>query len=151
MSAESPKELRASSFPRGSLLDRAQESEIQSLSGLQSEVDRLVSQKAQTPTDAKTMACLFGAGLAGRFTRLGTLSSAGNPLSPSLLWGLSHMSALAGESAVFAGLERGLTSPKGQARFQSFAKSWASAAINLGSLKLLGGISEGQKLILQHL
>src|SRR4030095_17170478 len=90
-------------------------------------------------------------GWAGRFTRLGTLSSAGNSWAPSLLWGLSHRSALAGDSAVFAGLERGLTSPKGQARFQSFAKSWASAAINLGSLKLLGGISEGQNLILQHL
>src|SRR5262245_48868896 len=129
MSADSPKGIPFPSVLRGSLLDRVQKSENPAFSEIQSEVDGLVSHAADTAADGKTMACLFGAGLAGKLVRLGTLSSAGFSWVPWITRGLSHATALAGESAVYAGMERGFNSLDGHFPHQDFLKAWAGAAI----------------------
>jgi formylglycine-generating enzyme required for sulfatase activity len=114
-------------------------------------VNGLVSNAISTVSDGKTMASLFGAGLVGRFIRLGAVAAAGKSLAPLAVQGLSHVTALAGESAVFAGTERKFAEWEGHAPIQSFQKDWARALINLGSIKLLGGAAQGQNLLMQHL
>src|SRR4030095_12703575 len=150
MSGDSTKGI--SSPFRGGILDRAQP-HIQNtaLSETQSEVDQLVGNAIATVSDEKTMASLFGAGLAARFVRLGTVAASGQSLAPLAVQRISHATALAGESAAFASMERGFARLEGHAVTQSFQKDWARAAINLGSIKLLGGAAQGQNLMVQHL
>src|SRR4029434_3590316 len=52
---------------------------------------------------------------------------------------------------MFTSLERGFAHLEGHVPTQSFPKAWASAAISLGSIKLLGGGARGQNSIVQHL
>src|SRR4030095_6693640 len=102
-------------------------------------------------SDEKMMASLFAAGAAGSLIRLGTLAEAGESIAPLAAEAMSHVTALAGESAVFAGMERKFAQWQGHKPTQGFQKDWARAAINLGSIKLLGGAARGQNLITQHL
>src|SRR4030095_8236762 len=149
MSGSSTKGI--SSPSRGSILDRVQpQTQSTALSESQSEVNQLVGNAISTVSDEKMMASLFTAGLAGRFIRLGTVATTGKSLVPIAVQGLSHATALAGESAVFAGTERKFAEWGGHARTQLFQKDWARAAINLGSIKLFGGVAAGQNLITQH-
>src|SRR5215467_15121418 len=137
---------------RASLLDRANShSQNRSLSQVQSEVDGLVGSAVSTVSDEKMMASLFAAGAVGRFIRLGTVAASGKSLAPLAIQAMSHVTALAGESAVFAGMERKFAQWEGHAPTQSFQKDWARAFLNLGSLKLLGTAAQGQNLFLQHL
>src|SRR4030095_305464 len=151
MSTGFPKGISSLSS-RTSLLDRADpHTKTKAHSELQSEVDRLVGSAVSTVSDEKMMASLFAAGAAGSFIRLGTLAESGKSFGPLAAEAMSHVTALAGESAVFAGMERKFAQWQGHKPTQSFQKDWARAAINLGSLKLLGGAAGGQNLITQHL
>src|SRR5262249_45692502 len=107
MSLDSPKGVSFPSLRRGGLLDRPDPVQNRSLSDLQSEVDQLVRNAVATISDGKTMASLLGAGLVGKLVRLGTVAAAGESLAPLLVRGASYATALAGESAAFAGMERG--------------------------------------------
>src|SRR4030095_6280292 len=147
MSGDSTKGIFSPS--RGSILDRVQpQAQSTALSETQSEVDQLVGNGIAMVSDEKMMASLFTAGAAGKFIRLGTVASSGKSLAPLFVQGFSHATALAGESAVFAEMERNLAD---HAPTHAFQKDWARAFINLGSLKLLGGAATGQHLIVQHL
>src|SRR5262245_26139564 len=137
---------------RASLLDRADpHTQTKPLSPTQSGVDTLVGSAVSTVSDEKMMTSLFAAGAVGRFIRLGTVAASGKSLAPLAVQTMSHVTALAGESAVFAGMERKFAQWEGHASTQSFQKDWARAFLNLGSLKLLGTTAQGQNLLLQHL
>src|SRR5262245_3142580 len=136
---------------RASLLGRANpNTETKPLSPIQSEVDSLVGSAVSTVSDEKMMVSLFAAGAAARFIRVGTVAASGN-LSRLAVQAMSHATALAGESAVFAGMERRFAQWEGRTLTQSFQKDWARAAISLGSIKFFGGPAKGQNLIAQHL
>src|SRR4029453_5404894 len=142
----------SSTSPRAGLLERAPlPGTNQSSTSLQREVDQLVINAVQSASDGKTMFSLFASGLAGRFARLGTLSVFGNSPASLAVRGFSQVSALAGESAIFTSLERGFAHLEGHVPTQSFPKAWASAAISLGSIKLLGGGGRGHNSIVQPL
>src|SRR5262245_41669710 len=128
---------------RASLLDRADpHTQTKPLSPTQSEVDALVGSAVSTVSDEKMIVSLIAAGAASRFIRLGTAAALGN-LSPLAIQAMSHATALAGESAVFAGMERKFAQWEGHAPTQGFQKDWARAFINLGSLKLFGTAAQG--------
>src|SRR4029450_12095767 len=98
MSGNSTKGIFSPSH-RGSILDRIHpKAQNTSLSEIQSEVDELVGNALVRAPEEKRRASLFGAGLAGRFIRLGTVAASGKSLAPLALWGISHATALAGES-----------------------------------------------------
>src|SRR4029453_17506092 len=129
------------------LLDRV--SSTSTLSSDQILVDQLVDNSLSEATKGSTLLAMLGAGYAFRLTRLGTMGlpiTEGHSLLTTLSRGASYAVALAGESATFAGIERGFHSSR-----TSFAKDWARAFISLGSIKLLGTAAQGQSLILQHL
>src|SRR4030095_7663203 len=135
----------------GSILDRGSpKSPQKSLTDIQSEVDQLVGNSVKVATDEKMIASFLGAGLVGRFVRLGTVGC-GSSFAPPLLRWASHATSLAGESAAFAGLEREFGRLDGHAPTKPFQVDWARAAINLGSLKFLGGAARSENLIVQHL
>src|SRR5262249_22289805 len=138
--------LGVSLRPDSGLLDRAVSHS--SLTQNQNLVDQTVSSSIDEATKGSTLLAMFGAGAVSRLTRTGVMSLAvgEGTLLPLMARGGSYAIALANESATFAGIERGFHPSQ-----TSFEKDWARAFINLGSLKLLGTMAEGQNLILQHL
>src|SRR5215467_7108347 len=130
------------------LLDRAGSSSSP-LSENQNLVDQMVSSSLSEATKGSTLLAMLGAGYVSRLTRAGVMSVAlgeGSKFLPILTRGGSYAIALANESAAFAGIERGFHPSQ-----TSFEKDWVRAFINLGSIKLLGNVAEGQNLLLQHL
>src|SRR5262245_50204734 len=118
------------------------------LSENQNLVDQTVSSSMDEATKGSTLLAMLGAGAVSRLTRAGVTSFAlgGGTLLPLMAQGSSYAIALANESATFAAIERGFHSSQ-----TSFQRDWAKAFINLGSIKLLGGMAQGQNLLLQHL
>ena len=131
-----------------SVLDRASLYTNRILTEAQALTDQLVSVSIQEASNFKTATAMLGAGWVGRFTRIGALSS-GRTLS-QVIRGISHVPALAAESAAFARIEREINLLEGQKTTQPFQKDWARAAVALTGLKLFGGISRGQNILLQH-
>src|SRR4029453_11737102 len=139
--------ISSSSF-HGSILNRVPSRDRHtSFSEAQSLVDHLVGNATAAVSDERMTASLFGAGLAGRFIRVGCFAP-GRSLT-FLVKGLSRSAGLAGESAVFAGLERTFT--EGHGPVKPFQMDWARAAFSLGVLKIFGAATRGQNLVLQHL
>jgi hypothetical protein len=134
-----------------SVLDRSLSAP--STSAIQTQVEGLVTDFVSQATDLKTLGALTAGGLTFRAGRLATLAAGSRYLStvPSLVRMGSLAIGLAGESATFAGIQRGFRSLEGQVPTQSFGKEWLVSAISLGSLKLFGKLGEGQNLPLQHL
>src|ERR1051326_8939103 len=89
---------------------------VNSSSTLQRQVDGLVTDFVSQATDLKTLSTLTAGGLAYRAGRLATLAVGSRYLStvPSLVRIGSLGIGLAGESATFAGLQRGFRSFEGQ-------------------------------------
>jgi HEAT repeat protein len=127
------------------------------LSPLQNQVDGHVGDFIDQATDAKTLSAMVGAGMAYRLTRLGTLAAAssllpeGNTLASLFARGSSYALGLAGESATFAGMNRGFRLFEGRNPHESFGKEFLNSALSLGSLKFFGKLGEGQNLLFQHL
>src|SRR4030095_7643867 len=136
------------SFRRSSaILDRVSTTQNQPLTEAQALTDGLVSVSIQEGANLKTAAAMLGAGWVGRFPRIGAMSSLpGQRILPQLVRGASYVPALAAESAVFAGIERGFHPSR-----QPFQKDWAQAAVTLTGLKAFGGMTRTQNLIVQHL
>jgi hypothetical protein len=133
-----------------SILDRASVPNF-SLTEVQALTDQIVSTFIKEATDLRTAAAMLGAGWAGRATRIGALSALpGQTILPQLVRGASYVPALAAESAAFAGIERGFHHLEGHPSSQSFQRDWARAAVTLTGLKVFGGLSSGQNIILQH-
>jgi hypothetical protein len=129
------------------------ESAYSSLTSFQAEIDGATGNFIKEATDPKGLIAMAAGGWANRFLRkealgLGAIYLSGNPLLTK--YG-SSLIGLAGESATFAGIQRGFQLAEGDIPNKGFGNDWASAAISLGALRTFGKAGEGQNPILQHL
>src|SRR5262245_25265512 len=134
------------------LLDRTQQfsSKNSGLTSTQQQVDGMVENFVTQAANEKSIAAMMPGGLAYRTVRMGTLALGSQYLSqfPLLVRYGSSLAGLAGESAAFTAVNRGL---EGQLLHPGFGKEWGNSAISLGALRFFGKLGEGQNLILQHL
>src|SRR5262249_435022 len=134
------------------LLDRTQQfsSKNSGLTFTQQQVDGMVESFVTQASDMKSLAAMMAGGLAYRSLRMGSLALWSQYLSqfPLFVRHGSSLVGLAGESAAFAAVNRGL---EGRFLHPEFGKEWGSSAISLGALRFFGKFGEGQNPILQHL
>ncbi|MFO1519690.1 MAG: ATP-binding protein [bacterium] len=143
--------LQNSSFPSDeSVLSRSRSF---SLTPTQAWVDRLVGQTMEEAVDVKTLAAAAGAGMVYRITRIASAAWGASLFgkSPFLVRTVSVGAGLAGESAAFAGVERGFVFLEGKSTSESFTKEWLKTSVSLGSLKFFGKLGEKQNFLLQNL
>src|SRR5262245_36148900 len=95
-------------------------SENQGLSEIQTQVDGLVSHSLEQAADWKTISAMVAAGGTSRLLRVGSMTTAAPLLVqrsawlPALIQMGSQALALSGESAVFAGMNRGFRNLEGK-------------------------------------
>src|SRR4029450_8138029 len=133
-----------------SILARGNPTRIPQTTVLQAQVKGCVGGFVTEATRVQTLAALFGAGLAYRLTRVGVVGSGlfGNSvLTRTASMGLG----LAGESAVFTGINRGFNHFNHVGSRQSFGEEWVHSTVTLGALKGFGVLGQGQNLFVRHL